>query len=242
MNRAGTEMLYEDWKGYENLYRKHHISPVAHDIWLYDVKTGQHHQLTTFGGEDRDPVWSPDEQAVYFLSERSGSFNVWKMPLNQPDAAVQVTHFSRNPVRFLSIAQDGTLAFGYDGELYRLAPGAAEPQKVAVQIAADTLARDRVLKRYTDGATEIAPSPDGEEVAFVVRGEVFVTSTEFGDTKRITDTPTQERSVSFSPDGRRLVFAGERDGAWNLYEASLPGKKKDAPTSTARRRSRSAPC
>lgn len=229
MNRAGTEMLYEDWKGYEDNWRKHHISPVAHDVWLYDVKTGQHHQLTTFGGEDRDPVWSPDEKTVYFLSERSGSFNVWKMPLNQPDAAVQVTHFSRNPVRFLSIAQDGTLAFGYDGELYRLAPGSAEPQKVAVQIAADTLARDRLLKRYTDGATEIAPSPDGEEVAFVVRGEVFVTSTEFGDTKRITDTPTQERSVSFSPDGRRLVFAGERDGAWNLYEASLPGKKKDAP-------------
>ena len=46
---------------------------------------------------------------------------------------------------------------------------------------------------------------------------MFVTSTEHGTTRRITDTPEQERSVSFSPDGRSLLYAGERDGSWNLY-------------------------
>lgn len=228
-NRAGTQLVYEDWKGYEDPWRKHHISPVARDVWLWDRASGQHRRLTDFGGEDRDPVWSPDEQAVYFLSERSGSFNVWKMPLGQPQAATQVTHFTKHPVRFLSVAQDGTVAFGYDGELYRLAPGAAEPAKVAVKIGSDTRGAATVLKRLTEGATEFAVSPDGQEVAFIVRGEVFVASTEFGDTRRITDTPTQERSVSFSPDGRRLVFAGERDGAWNLYEARLTGSAKDVP-------------
>jgi tricorn protease len=121
------------------------------------------------------------------------------------------------------------LSFGYDGELYTLAPGASEPVKLPVQIAVDTRARQVEQLKLTTGATEMAPSPDGQEVAFVVRGEVFVTSTEFGDTRRITNTPTQERSVSFSPDGRRLLFAGEQDGHWNLYEASLPGPKKTSP-------------
>ncbi|MFO1337206.1 MAG: S41 family peptidase [Burkholderiaceae bacterium] len=228
-NKAGTQMLYEDWKGYENAWRKHHVSPVARDVWLYDAKTGQHRRLTSFGGEDRNPVWSPDEQSVYYLSEKSGSFNVWKMPLNQPDAAVQVTRFSKNPVRFLSIAGDGTLSFGYDGELYTMAPGASEPKKVAVQVSADTQAGRVEQLKLSDGATEIAVNPDGAEVAFVVRGEVFVASTEFGDTRRITDTPAQERSVSFSPDGRRLLFAAEREGSWNLYEATMPGAKKDNP-------------
>ncbi|MBZ0172707.1 MAG: hypothetical protein K8E66_10035, partial [Phycisphaerales bacterium] len=72
-----------------------------------------------------------------------------------------------------------------------------------------------------ESATEFALSPGGKEVAFVVRGEVFVTSTEFNTTRRITDTPEQERSVSFSPDGRSLLYAGERDGSWNVYESSL---------------------
>lgn len=232
-DKAGTRLVYEDWKGYENDWRKHHVSPVARDIWLWDAKTRQHRQLTTFGGEDRNPVWAPDEQAVYYLSEKSGTFNVWRMPINQPEAAVQVTRFEKNPVRFLSIARDGTLAFGWDGELYTLAPGAdlskAQPQKVAVRIAADTRARKQESLTQTRGATELAVSPDGQEVAYVLRGEVFVTSVEFGDTRRITSTPEQERSVSFSPDGRKLLFAGERDGSWSLYEASLPGTKKEQP-------------
>ncbi|MFZ2987287.1 S41 family peptidase [Ideonella sp.] len=233
LDAKGQRLLYEDWKGYENDWRKHHVSPVARDVWLYDAKTGQHRQLTGFGGEDRNPVWSPDEQSVYYLSEKSGSFNVWKMPLNaqgQADgAAVQVTRFATHPVRYLSMARNGTLSFSYDGELYTLAAGADQPRKLSVQIAGDTRSNRIEQLKISKGLTEIAVRPDGEEVAFVARGEVFVTSTEYGDTRRITDTPTQERSVSFSPDGRRLLFAGERNGRWNLYEASLPGSKKDTP-------------
>jgi Tol biopolymer transport system component/C-terminal processing protease CtpA/Prc len=229
LDKAGQRLLYEDWKGYESDWRKHHVSPVARDIWLYELKAGKHRRLTTFGGEDRNPVWSPDEQSVYYLSERSGTFNVWRMPVTQPDAAVQLTGFERNPVRFLSIARDGTLAFGWDGELWTLPPGAIEPRRVPIEIATETRASRIENLTQTRGATEIALSPDGQEVAFVIRGEIFVASVEFGDTRRITNTPEQERSVSFSPDGRRLLFAGEREGSWNLYEASLHGSKKDAP-------------
>ena len=228
-NRAGDQLLYEDLKGYENLWRKHHQSPVAHDIWVYDVKSGQHTKLTDFPGEDRDPVWGPDQQTVFYLSERSGSFNVWKFPLAAPGQTTQVTKFDRNPVRFLSISGAGDLCFGFDGEIYRLAAGAADPIRVPIQIAVDTQPAEVESVTYTRRATEMAVSPNGKEIAFVVRGEVFVASTEFGTTRRITDTPEQERSVDFSPDGRCLVFAGERGGSWNLYEARLTGTKEDQP-------------
>ncbi len=228
-DKAGARLVYEDWKGYENDWRKHHVSPVARDIWLWDAKTRQHRKLTSYGGEDRNPVWSPDEQSVYYLSEKSGSFNVWKMPLARPEAAEQVTRFAKHPVRFLSIAGDGTLSFGFDGELYTLAPGAREPQKLRVKMAGDTRSARIESRTETRGASELAVSPDGQELAFVLRGDVYVTSVEFGDTRRITSTPEQERSVSFSPDGRKLLFAGEREGSWNLYEASLPADRKAVP-------------
>jgi len=228
-NDAGDKLLYEDLKGYENLWRKHHQSPVAHDIWVYDVKSGQHTKLTDFPGEDRNPVWGPDQQTVYYLSERSGSFNVWKFPLATPADTTQVTKFDRNPVRFLSISRTGGLCFGYDGEIYTLAAGAAEPVRVPIHIAVDTQPAAVESVTMTKGATEMALSPNGKEIAFVVRGEVYVASTEFGTTRRITDTPEQERSVDFSPDGRHLVFAGEHGDSWNLYEASLTGTKEDQP-------------
>ena len=114
--RAGKRIVYEDVKGYESLWRKHEKTSVSHDIWLYDATTGTHRQLTTFEGEDRDPVWSPDEKSVFYLSEQSGSFNVWQLALDGDTAPRQITHFTTSPVRFLSIADNGDLCFGYDGE------------------------------------------------------------------------------------------------------------------------------
>ncbi|OWQ85707.1 hypothetical protein CDN99_21765 [Roseateles aquatilis] len=229
-DKAGTRLVYEDWKGYENAFRKHHISPVARDIWLWDARTGQHRKLTSTGGENRNPVWSADEQSIYYLSEKSGSFNVWKMPANQPEATRQITHFSKNPVRFLSVAADGTLSFGYDGELYTMAGDTATPRKLSVSIAADALVPSVENLKLGDGATDLAASPDGSEVAVIVRGQVFVTSTEFGNTRRITDGPGQKRSISFSPDGRKLLYACEQDGQWSLCESAIAGDKKAVPS------------
>ncbi|MEX1309900.1 MAG: S41 family peptidase, partial [Candidatus Sulfomarinibacteraceae bacterium] len=72
-----------------------------------------------------------------------------------------------------------------------------------------------------DKITEFDLSPDGKEIAFIARGEIFVTSADHAETKRITSTPEQERSVSFSPDGRSLLYAAERNGSWNLYRTDL---------------------
>ena len=80
-------------------------------------------------------------------------------------------------------------------------PG-GEPQKVKIRIAAD--GRDAIEKNVpvNGGFTEAKLSPNGKEFAFVFRGEVFVSSIDGKMVKRITNTPEQERSVSFSPDGR----------------------------------------
>ncbi len=229
-NKAGTQLVYEDWKGYESDQRKHHLSPVAHDVWLWDARTGQHRKLTNSGGENRNPVWSPDEQSIYYLSEKSGSFNVWKMPVGQPEAARQITQFTKHPVRFLSVAANGTLSFGFDGELYTMAGDTAAPRKLALSIGADALAPRVQTLKLTTGVTDMAVNPDGSEVAIVVRGQVFVTSAEFGNTRRITSGPGQKRSVSFSPDGRKLLYACEEGGQWSLCEATLEGDKKQVPS------------
>jgi tricorn protease len=82
---------------------------------------------------------------------------------------------------------------------------------------------------FKDSATEMVLSPNGKEIAFVVRGDIYATSVETGDTKRITNTPGQERNVSFSPDGRHLVFAAEYGRPWALYKASIAQPKEDEP-------------
>jgi tricorn protease len=225
VNWTGDKLIYEDQKGYESDWRKHHTSAIARDIWLYDLHSGKYQQLTTFKGEDRNPIIAANDQDYYYLSEQDGTMNVYKSTLAAPDKTMQLTHFARNPVRFLTVAKDNTLCYGYDGEIYTQKPG-GDAQKVIIRIAEDgrnTL--DKVLP-VNGGVTEMTLSPNGKEIAFVFRGEIFVTSVDGGITKRITNTPWQERSVGWSPDGRTLVYAAEKDQNWNIYTTSIIRKEE----------------
>ena len=205
------------------------LSPTISGFTTRRAATTQ--KLSSFQGENRNPVWSPDESAVYYLTEQSGSFNVWRLSLlnGQPGTAQQVTRFEKNPVRFLSAANNGDLCFGYDGEIYTLPAGARQPQKVSVQIGLSDSEPATRIRHYSDNVTDMALSPNGKEFAFIVRGDIYVASVDQGETKRITNTAGQERNVSFSPDGRRLVFAAEYNKPWSLYEASIVQPKEKEP-------------
>ena len=223
-DKAGSNFLYQDRKGFEDEWRKHHTSSIARDIWLYDTQTGEHTNLTNRNGEDRNPVYAPDGKSVYFLSERNGgSFNVYSFPLNAPQQVKPVTTFRTHPVRFLSVSDKGTLCYAYDGELYTQLPN-SRPQKVKVELVRDD-DKDIASFRFSQGATSACVSPDGKQVAFIVRGDVFVTSTDYPTTKQITNTPAGESGLSFAPDNRTLVYASERTGNWQLYMAKITRKE-----------------
>ncbi|WP_245579260.1 S41 family peptidase [Algoriphagus mannitolivorans] len=218
-SKDGSKMIYHDKKGGENEWRKHHQSGIARDIWMYDGKTNTHTMLTKFYGEDRNPVFSPDETEIFYLSEENGSFNVFSMSTTNPAQTQALTNFSKFPVRFLSIAQNGTMSFSYDGELYTLKKG-GQAQKVQVSIATQSISNPDNYISINGGVGEMALSPDGKEIAFIARGEVFVTSVDGSLTKRITNTPEQERFVEFAPDGKSLIYASERNSKWQIYKAS----------------------
>lgn len=215
----GGGFLYHDAKGFENAWRKHHTSSITRDVWRYDAATGRHTRLTDFAGEDRQPCLGPDGRTVYFLSERSGSFNVWSFPLDNPSEVRQVTRFKTHPVRFLSVASDGTLCFGFNGEIYTC-KGDDAPRKVAVRITPTALGDEQRLLNVSGGG-QAAVSPDGKQVAFVSRGEVFVTSADYATTRQITRTAQAEAAPCFAPDNRTLVYASERNGYWNIYTAKI---------------------
>ena len=224
-DKDGKSFLYYDRKGSENIWRKHHTSSVARDVVYYNAKKKTHTILTTNVGEDRDPRYLPGFKDVVFLSERNnGSFNVYKAPTDNLEQVEAVTHFKTHPVRFLSVANNGLLCYGYMGEIYTQRIG-GEPQKVNIEIVNDQ-AEEQLVKQDFKGAGSFALSSDGKLVAFVSRGEVFVTGVdEYATTKQITHTPQAERSPSFSKDGRTLVYASERDGYWNLYQATIVRKE-----------------
>lgn len=223
-NEKGNQIVFQDRKGYEDPWRKHHTSSVTRDIWIMDMAKNEYKKISNFEGEDREPVFGNDDQSVFYLSEKKGNQNIFKISLNG-GAEKQLTSLKDNPVRHLSVSKANTLCFTYDGEIYTLKEN-ENPKKVNIQILNES--RQSVEKNISINGNvgEFALSPNGKEIAFVTRGEVFVTSVEGTQTKRITNTPQQERMVKWSPDGKTLIYAAERNDNWDIYTSNIIRKEE----------------
>lgn len=224
---CGTYFVYQDVKGMENEWRKHHTSSVTRDLWRYDLSTGKHTALISNPGEDLWPVVGADSETLYFLSERNGgSMNVYSVPMSNLGAApTALTSFSNHPVRFLSQGKNGLLAFGFDGEIYTMMPN-GKPAKVAINVI-DVDYQSPDFINFASGAQDAVPSPDGKQIAFVHRGDIFVTSVEYKTTKQITATPQAESSPSWADGGRTLYYVSNRDGHDDIYMSEMA--RKDDP-------------
>lgn len=223
-NDKGDQLIFQDRKGYEDAWRKHHTSSVTRDIWTYNVKNNNYTKISAFKGEDREPIWGSGD-TFYYLSEKNGTQNLFKSSLNNTAEMVQLTNFEKNPVRNLSRSASGNFVFTYNGDLYTFSEG-QQPQKVTVNLTAD-FAGDQIATFPVKGeASEMAVSNDGKQVAFVYRGDIFVTSVDGATTKRITNTPYQERMVQFSPDGRKLLYSAEHPGSWDIDQVTITNKNE----------------
>lgn len=211
-------IVYEGIKGGEDKWRKHHTSSITRDLWTYDPSTGKFTNLTARAGEDRDPAPSADGKTLFFLSERDGgSFNVYSMPMAGGKAQA-LTSFTSHPVRYLSRGGADLLAFTYNGEIYTMTPG-SQPSRLSIDLTDTGMEQPETIS--FSRADEAAVSPDGSQLAFTSRGEVFVTSVKYPSTKQITHTPAIEAELSWGKDGRELFYTSRRSGRQEIFRARV---------------------
>lgn len=221
----GRYILYSDVPTLFEEFRKHEISDATKNIWVYDSKEKKHTQLTFFRGTDRNPIWDYDGKSFYFLSDMSGSLNVWKKSFDGKTEAVQITFHKNHPVRFLSVSNNGIIVYGYDGEVWKIDSKSQQAQKVKIRITQSSMDDYRYRISSMKDTGNMSLSPNGIELATIVRGEVFVVSTITGKSRRITNTPQQESTVRFANNGRSLLYASERNGSWKIYESIIASPK-----------------
>jgi len=217
-NSNGTKIIFQDKKGYEDAYRKHHTSHITRDIWIYNISENKYTKITSFQGEDREPVFGQDDKTIYYLNEKNNTLNLYKKSLSD-NTEKEITNFKNFPVRDLSISNNDNLSFVWKGDVYTVKDGQT-PKKINIEVSDDT--GYKIVKNIPiSSVSEFTVRPDGKEIAFVNRGEVFVTSTDYSRTKRITDTPEQERMINWAPDGKTLVYSSERNGSWSIYKVTM---------------------
>lgn len=222
--KMGNALLYQ-MAGSDQPWRKHQRSFAVTHLWL--LKDGQHTQLTEDYIAASDPWWGNNGKGIYYLSERSGNFNVWYRDLTtQKD--VQLTYYKKHPVRDLSVSAQGSLAWSWDGGIYIRSAGSFDAQKVVFNSpqAIDDSGDNLNITTF-DGA-EI--HKDGNEAILTALGDLFAVDIKRGQSTRLTHSAEEEKSPLYLPGEQAIIYLSERDGEAALYkmhhrDAALPLSK-----------------
>ncbi len=199
-------------------WRKGHSHLDESEIWLMrEGAPATYTRVTEGGAKELWPMWGRSANELFYVSDRSGAQNIWRQIVG--GRAERVTNFRDGRVLWPSISEDGrVIVFEHDFRIWKLDTASGQAREVAVSLRGAAAAAAETHVRMTDQIQELALSPDGKKVAFVVRGEVFAaSSTEGGDAARVTNNPAEESQINWSPDSRRIVYVSDRDGTPHIF-------------------------
>lgn len=210
---------FRTWKRYRG--------GMATDIWLYNLRDGSSRRMTDWEGTDTAPMWVGSK--VYYLSDQGPEhrLNIWSFDPTT-GARSQVTRFADFDVKWPSAGPGGTggeIVFQQGSALRVLdvASGATREVKVTVPGARPTL-RPR-LEDAARNLTERTISPSGKRVAVSARGDIWSLPAEHGSPRNATRTSgVFERSPSWSPDGRWIVYLSDESGEYEFYLMQADGR------------------
>ena len=205
------------------VFRQEYRGPSNRDIWLYDTKNKTYNKLPGFETNDIMPQWG-DNRTLYFLSSNDGTYNLYRLRLNDNGQAAGVpeklTNFKDEAIRHYGISADGkSIVYEKEMGLYLLKPGQGNGEKINIQISADDRFDAEEQKTLTTGATEYTVSPNGKLLAFAIRGEVFIKEADKEKSRSVNVSNHAYRDMAPTwMNDSTLVFSSDRaDGNFDLY-------------------------
>jgi len=172
-----------------------------------------------------NPIWSPDGNYLYYISDRGGNMNVWRVPINEksgevlgePEAVTMPSlstwhlRFSRSGNTFVYVNRE--IRFG----VYRL----------------DFDPMQEKMKGYPEPVLQgtkklefISPSPDGEWLAYNQtegQTDLFVVRKDGSGMRQLTNDSFKESAPAWSPDGKRIAFPSSRSGKMDIWIINVDG-------------------
>ena len=199
------------------------------DIYTIPAGGGQPVAATDDQATDWSPVWSPDGQHLYFVSDRGGSMNLWRVaidetsgrPLAEPEPIITPAPFLAHP----SVSADGRrIAYASVSQTSNIQRLTLDPATFTVKDEPSWVTTGSRLWANPD------PTPDGKMVVFYSRdqpeGDVYVIRPDGTGLRQLTSGEATDRVPRWSPDGQWVAFFSNRGGplqVWRIRGADGSG-------------------
>jgi len=222
----GEAVVYE--RGHGDPRRRAYRGTASSALWVWEADSG-HRELTVWEGNDLDPMWSPSGNEVYFLSDRpcvgnedGRELGLWKVASRGGSPEVVFCN-GDTTLRTAEISADGSAVVGEYGDgilMVDVLTGRA--RELPVFGSYDPSIPEQTNKTVSSGVEDFSVSPDGESIAFVSQGDVFVMRNhkKIRRCVRVTTNPAPDSNPVWVDEGKALLFVSERDGNSEVYRVS----------------------
>jgi tricorn protease len=232
----GSKVLFE--RGGSAWFRRHYRGPDSRDVWMWDVAANTFRRLTDWSGNDGLARWIGEDRFVYLSDREDDTINLYRRSTADGASPVRMTPFKGEDIHWFSTTADGRRAIvaAWDA-LYAVDLTANGPNAVRLAFtASDDGLDDEQRKSIARDATEAAISPDGQTMAIVAYGDVWVRGTADRSTpRRLTDGIGRESDIAWSADGLTLYFASDREGHESIYGARVERTREEVRERTEER-------
>ena len=215
-NPATSELFFNDtWESSNQVQRKRYKGPFNPDIQSYNPSTKKYTRYTDWIGKDFGATVDKNGNIYFISDEGNDQYNLYTFENNKKTSLTNFSSSIKNPI---VNANGGKVVFEKDYQLWLYDVATRKADKLHISIV-----RNNVLPKETDfnvkgKISSFDLSPDGKKVAFVSRGELFVSD---ADGKFIEKIPrgSAERvgEVKWLSDNKTLLFNQTLDGFQNWY-------------------------
>ncbi|KQS41273.1 S41 family peptidase [Pedobacter sp. Leaf194] len=216
------ELFFSDtWESYRFANRKHYKGAYNPDIQSYNLKTKTYKQYTNYIGKD---FWtSVDARGnVYFVSDEGNEeYNLYTFLGGKKTA---LTNFDTSIKRPFVSANGTTVVFEKDYQLYIYDVATKKTEKVNISTSRNqilTKAQEYDVKGNISG---FDVAPDGKKIAFVSRGELFVSDAEGKFIRKITNSGERAMQCKWLADNKTILFCQTWNGYQNWFTITGDGK------------------
>ena len=181
--------------------------------------------VTQDAAVDWNPVWAPDGHSLYFLSNRNGVMNLWRVPIDEATGRVlgpaEPLSLPAREVGGIAVAQDGHhLAFVDRRTTHAI-------DRITFDAGGQLAGKPQPIYEGSQEMADLDLSPDGKMLAVDSRGgaqdDLFLLTVDGAAFRQLLDDTPKDRHPTFSPDGKRLYFISDRTGRYEVWVLSTDG-------------------
>jgi Tol biopolymer transport system component len=193
-------------------------------VWTVPADGGGRVPVTDSASIDWSPVWSTDGRFLYFVSDRSGSMNLWRVRIDETTGQV----LQEPEAVVIPSPWIGYPGFSRDGRrmIYTTRERRSTIEKVALDAATWTIRGTPVqITRGVRDLAYVSASPDGTWLVFKTADspeDLFLIHPDGSGFRQITDDPAKDRSPVWFPDGR-ILFSSDRSGKYEAWSIRTDG-------------------